>query len=254
MKNIKHIFLANANLFFFRFATLANTSNAQLHQQPLLRNNPHHHHPPCNICGNFGEITNPDAVLHIPPNFQQHDDNNNNDEMTCAEFDTNGRNGHISSTLCNLLSLETVHVCDCQEVQDEEDEVEMMRSQPSPSLPSTCPFCTTGITIRQQHDPNSNHDDNDKGINDDFEYTLCQRFMVGAQFISAHSVYCQKLLVGERFCCPSNDIVNGEMSMDYSFLYLYQYHTAKAAKAKARKGRRGRNSKSGKKKLVRDYF
>ena len=128
----------------------------------------------------------------------------------------------------------------------------MRSSQPS-SLPPVCPFCTTtnGITIL----PHSNDDDNG-GINDTFEYELCQRFIAGAQVISANSACCEKLLVAEQLCCP-NDKVNangsggGEeemMSLDYSFLYWYHAKVSKN-EAKVRKGRRRGKSRGAKKKV-----
>lgn len=61
--------------------------------------------PVCNICGEGGEITNPDAVLQIPGIVQG---------KTCAEYATDGQNGLIKETACDLLPLVTVYVCDCQ--------------------------------------------------------------------------------------------------------------------------------------------
>ena len=140
------------------------------------------------------------------------------------------------------------------EEEEEEEEVHLRSSQPS-LLPSVCPFCSTtnGITIL----PLDSNDDDNGGINDTFEYELCQRLAEGAQVITANSTYCEKLLVAEQLCCP-NDTVNGNssgekeekkmMSLDYSFLYWYHAKVSKN-EAKVRKGRRRGKSRGAKKKV-----
>ena len=112
---------------------------------------------------------------------------------------------------------------------EEEDDEEVRSIQPS-SLPSVCPFCTTtnGITLLP---PSNSNDDDNGGINDTFEYELCQRLVTGAQVITANSIYCKKMLVAEQLCCPTDKFVNAngsgeeekeKMSLDYSFLYWYR--------------------------------
>ena len=61
--------------------------------------------PACNICGDGGVITNPDAVLQLPQI---------SDEKTCAEYAIDGENGLISEEECDLLPFVTSFVCDCQ--------------------------------------------------------------------------------------------------------------------------------------------
>ena len=180
--------------------------------------------PPCNICGDGGEITNPDAVLHIPDIAQ---------DKTCAEFAIDGQNGLISETACDLLPSVTMYVCDCQV------------TSPSP-LPSTCQFCSNGITIKDDDDSDIDEDD-DTGVDDGFEYTMCQRLVKGAKTISADSTYCEKLQMGEYFCCPSNnsDGRDGMSFGDYSYLYYTAYNT-KAGKAKTPKQGKHRKSKADK--------
>ena len=138
--------------------------------------------------------------------------------------------------------------------EEEEEEEEARSSQPS-SLPSVCPFCSTtnGITIPHS---NNSYDDDNGGINDTFEYELCQRFVAGAQVISANSTHCEKLLAAEQLCCPNDKLnANGSgedeeerMSLDYSFLYWYHAKVGKN-EAKARKGRLSGKRRGGKKKV-----
>eukprot|EP00984_Skeletonema_dohrnii_P036532 scaffold37590_cov155-Skeletonema_dohrnii-CCMP3373.AAC.3 len=199
--NIKHL---------LAFLTTVATAGGAGTQAQALQN------PPCNICGDGGEITNPDAVLHIPEIVQG--------DKTCAEFAIDGQNGLISETACDLLPSVTMYVCDCQV------------TSPSP-LPSTCQFCTDGITIKDE--------DDDAGVDNGFEYTMCQRLVKGAKTISADSTYCEKLQMGEYFCCPSNSDGRDGMSYgDYSYLY-YTAYNAKAGKAKTPKGKHHK-SKAGK--------
>ena len=204
--NIKHL---------LAFLTTVATAGGAGTQAQALQN------PPCNICGDGGEITNPDAVLHIPDIAQ---------DKTCAEFAIDGQNGLISETACDLLPSVTMYVCDCQV------------TSPSP-LPSTCQFCSNGITIKDDDDSDID-EDNDAGVDDGFEYTMCQRLVKGAKTISADSTYCEKLQMGEYFCCPSNssDGRDGMSFGDYSYLY-YTASNAKAGKAKA-KTPKGKHHKS----------
>lgn len=156
---------------------------------------------------------------------------------TCAEWAMDGQNGRIPEHVCDMLPAVTVYVCDCQEV------VSLYPSS-LPSSPS-CSFCPNGITI--QHDATVDYDDND---NDWFDETLCQRLVAGAQLISASSLYCEKLQVGEQLCCPSSNNNNGGGGMDMSLDYSYLYHVgrSKASKAKTRKAKHhDYRSKAGKK-------
>lgn len=147
---------------------------------------------------------------------------------TCAEWASDGHDGRIPQQVCDMLPAVVVYVCDCQEKV-----VEMESSYPSP-LPSTCQFCSDGITLTLQYDATVDDDDDDY---DGFDETLCQRLVAGAQLISADSLYCEKLQVGEQLCCPSNNSGGGVISMDMSLDLSYLYHVgrSKASKAKTRK-------------------
>ena len=198
--NIKHL------LAFLTTVATAGGAGAQALQNP-----------PCNICGDGGEITNPDAVLHIPDIVLQ--------DKTCAEFAIDGQNGLISEMACDLLPSVTMYVCDCQV------------TSPSP-LPSTCQFCTNGITIKDDDHSDIEEDNDAGGVDDGFEYTMCQRLVKGAKTISADSTYCENLHMFEYFCCPSNNL-DGRDGMsygDYSYLY-YTAFNAKGGKAKTPKGK-----------------
>ena len=124
----------------------------------------------------------------------------------------------------------------------------MLFRSPSSSSSSSCSFCSDGITI--QYDTSIDDEENDG-----FDETLCQRLVEGAVLISADSLYCEKLQVGEQLCCPSSSSNNnnggngGSSSMDMSFGdYSFLYHVGNNISAKASKKtktRRGKGSKSG---------
>eukprot|EP00984_Skeletonema_dohrnii_P013933 scaffold5837_cov98-Skeletonema_dohrnii-CCMP3373.AAC.5 len=99
--------------------------------------------PPCNICGEGGEITNPDAVLQIPGITQN---------KTCAEYATDGQNGVISEKQCDLLPLVTTYVCDCQSPTDP--------VKPAPPVPplNTCSCSPRHFTFQLQLDRNCDTD------------------------------------------------------------------------------------------------
>mmetsp|Transcript_25713 Transcript_25713/g.39928 ORF Transcript_25713/g.39928 Transcript_25713/m.39928 type:complete len:409 (-) Transcript_25713:2322-3548(-) len=99
--------------------------------------------PPCNICGDGGEITNPDAVLQIPGITQN---------KTCAEYATDGQNGVISEKQCDLLPLVTTYVCDCQSPTDP--------VKPAPPVPplNTCSCSPRDFTFQLQLDRNCDTD------------------------------------------------------------------------------------------------
>eukprot|EP00574_Skeletonema_japonicum_P011591 CAMPEP_0201720370 /NCGR_PEP_ID=MMETSP0593-20130828/5350_1 /ASSEMBLY_ACC=CAM_ASM_000672 /TAXON_ID=267983 /ORGANISM="Skeletonema japonicum, Strain CCMP2506" /LENGTH=243 /DNA_ID=CAMNT_0048211009 /DNA_START=23 /DNA_END=754 /DNA_ORIENTATION=+ len=232
--NIKYL------LASFTTTTLATATSSSSSAQPLQN------HPPCNICGGGTQqqqqdssfeiiITNPDAVLHIP--------NMEGEDKTCAEWEIDGQNGRIPQEVCDGLPAVTVYVCDCQEV------LKSLEPSPLPSSPSSsssCSFCSDGITI--QYDTSIDDEENDG-----FDETLCQRLVEGAVLISADSLYCEKLQVGEQLCCPSSNNNNGgnggSSSMDMSFGdYSFLYHVGNNISAKASKKtktRRGKGSKSG---------
>ena len=99
--------------------------------------------PPCNICGEGKEITNPDAVLQIPDIIE---------DKTCAEFATDGQNGLISESACSVLSLVTTYVCDCQSPTEPPPE-----PLPPPSS-GTCSCSPRSITFQLQLDRNCDTD------------------------------------------------------------------------------------------------
>ena len=82
-------------------------------------------------------ITNPDAVLQIAGIIQ---------DKTCAEFDTDGENGLISETECDLLPLVTTTVCDCQYPLDP--------VPPPPSSQDKCSCSPRDFTFQLQLDRN----------------------------------------------------------------------------------------------------
>ena len=155
------------------------------------------------------------------------------ESKTCAEWAIDGQNGRIPQQVCEMLPAVTVYVCDCQEVVVDS-------FYPSPSPPSSsCLFCFDGITIHYSTTT-------DDAI-DGFDETLCQRLVEGAQLLSASSLYCEKLRVGEQLCCPSNNN-GGDMVMSLDYSYLYHVGRSKASKTKTRRAKHHDfRSKAGKK-------
>ncbi len=143
---------------------------------------------------------------------------------TCAEWAIDGQNGRIPQQVCEMLPAFTVYVCDCHELV-----VDSFPS-PLPSSSSSCSFCSDGITIQY-------NDMVEDDVIDGFDETLCQRLVAGAQLISADSLYCEKLQVGEQLCCPSNNIGGSGMDMSLDYSYLYHVGRSKASKAKTRKAK-----------------
>ena len=170
---------------------------------------------PCNICGQEGIVTNPDAVMNIDGTTIQ-------DKM-CEELVIDGENGRIPASTCDLIQLEAKYVCDCQ----------IIVVAPSPS-PLSCQFCPNGITI----DTNSNDDDDTSSADNDYnDVTLCQHLVNGARLISADSYSCEQLQAGEHICCNNDNLDDGSvMSMSYGLFYSYHFdastHLSKGGKTK----------------------
>jgi hypothetical protein len=176
---------------------------------------------PCNICGEGGEITNPDAVLLLQQQLPEVEEGG---IISCAQLDVAGKNGLIPNAVCALLPDVIMHVCDCQ-------------YNPSQPPQSYCQFCPNGITIK--NDPVLDDDDDAivVGGDDGMGNTLCQRLTHVAKIISAESSSCEELQESEQVCCPSdNSSDNPDGSMSYgSYSYSVAYHT-KAAKRMTPKG------------------